>query len=485
MTSFSVDPAAAQVAALHAACTAGSAAAGHALYLGHGGDQWHFARPEHSMLVLGPPRSGKTSSVVIPNLFAAAGPVVSTSTKPDVVAATSAVRGRIGRCLLFDPTGSFPSGGTVEPLRWSPLQTAATWDGAVAVAASLVDVGAAPASGRPDSGHWNERARSLLAPLLHAGSLEELDMRTVLGWVDRRQANPAKSILAAAPAGTADLAYNSLDGITATDERELSGIWSTASGALSGYRSERALATTVAPDMDAAAFVDSADTIYICAPAHRQALVAPMVVGLLEDVRNAAYARSASLTGRPGTRPPVLLALDEVANIAPLPSLPALVSEGGGQGLVTLACFQDLSQARRRWPQEAEGFPSLFGTTMVLPGIADVRTLEALSTLAGDEEVATRSVSAGRAPTGHPFTDAVTGGRPTTGESMATRLRRRLPPDLIGQGAPGHALVFDERNQAGWIPLAPAHGVDPWRPMHEFGHREHVRLRDRAVDLGR
>ena len=78
---------------------------------------------------------------------------------------------------------------------------------------------------------------------------------------------------------------------------------------------------------------------------------------------------------------PVVLALDEVANIAPIPDLPAMVSEGGGQGLLTLACLQDLSQARGRWGSAAEGFLSLFGTTVVLPGIGDVRTLEALSAL--------------------------------------------------------------------------------------------------------
>ncbi len=60
--------------------------------------------------------------------------------------------------------------------------------------------------------------------------------------------------------------------------------------------------------------------------------------------------------------------------------------------MTTLACFQDLTQARRRWPVHADGFPSLFGTTVVLPGIGDVRTLDALSQLAGDEEVPTPHV---------------------------------------------------------------------------------------------
>jgi hypothetical protein len=316
----------------------------------------------------------------------------------------------------------------------------------------------------------------MLGPLLYAAALDGSDMRTVLTWVDRRKSLPAQIILAGAPGGIAELAANALEGLAATDERELSGIWSTASGALSGFRTERVLAITADPDFDADRFVGSADTIYICAPAHRQALVAPMVVGLIEDVRNAAYQRAAE--GRDDRRhPPVLLALDEVANIAPLPNLPSMISEGGGQGVVTLACLQDLSQARRRWPDEAEGFPSLFGATLVLPGIGDVRTLEALSTLAGDEEIATRSVSSGRAPSGHPVADIVTGGSHHVGESASTQWRRRLPPDLITRGSPGLALAFDQRNQPAWVQLAPAHSAEPWKTLSEFGgsHRRQPR----------
>jgi hypothetical protein len=40
------------------------------------------------MLVLGPPRSGKTSTLVVPNVLAAPGPVLITSTKADVLRAT-------------------------------------------------------------------------------------------------------------------------------------------------------------------------------------------------------------------------------------------------------------------------------------------------------------------------------------------------------------------------------------------------------------
>lgn len=355
------------------------------------------------------------------------------------------------------------------PLRWSPLQSCTTWMASLSMARALVEVGSATTARgvqRSDGSHWSERAQALMAPLMHAAALDGADMRTVLTWVDRRQALPAQQILAGEPGSATELARNLLDGIVATDERELSGIWSTASGSLSGFRSDQALAATADPDFDANRFVDSSDTIYIASPAHHQALVSPMVVGLIDDIRQATYSRGATEASHRDS--PVLLALDEVANIAPIPDLPAMISEGGGQGLVTMACFQDLSQARHRWPTQADGFPSLFGTTVVLPGIGDVRTLEALSVLAGEEEIATRTVSRGRTLTDHPLIDFASGGRPQFGENVSTQWRRRLPADVIARGSSGHALAFDERNRPGWVPLAPSHAVEPWRSLRNL-----------------
>ena len=168
--------------------------------------------------------------------------------------------------------------------------------------------------------------------------------------------------------------------MAATDERERSGIFSTASGLLSAYRSQAVLETAKDPNFDPVSFARSSDSLYICAPAQEQDRLAPLVVALLEQIR-------AAVLARPPDAAPVVFALDEVANIAPLSSLPALAAEGGGQGLVTLACLQDLSQARVRWGEAAEGFFTLFGTKVILPGVADHRTLQLISALAGDHQV--------------------------------------------------------------------------------------------------
>jgi type IV secretory pathway TraG/TraD family ATPase VirD4 len=272
-------------------------------------------------------------------------------------------------------------------------------------------------------------------------------MATVLRWVDRHEGSPALAVLADR-AGEESPATNLLAGILATDGREQSGIWSTASGALSAYRSAAALDSTTGPLLDPDEFCRGSHTLYICAAGRRQQLLAPLVVGVLAEVRDAAYRRA----GAGAADPPVLFALDEVANIAPLPDLPAVVSEGAGQGLLTLACLQDLSQGRTRWGHHADAFVSLFGTTVVLPGIADVPTLRALSTLAGEVELPVRGVSAAKASI----------GRVQRSVSVHATWRPRLPPDVIARGVAGGALAIDDRNRMGWITLTPAHASSPF-----------------------
>jgi type IV secretion system protein VirD4 len=451
--------------------------AGCGIYLGSGrvGPAW--AKPEQAVLVLGPPRSGKTTAIVIPSVISAIGSVVSTSTKPDVLLSTARARLDRGPCFVYDPSGTVEVPAGIERARWSPVPRCRQWDEALLVAGRLVGtVRPSGSQARVDGfDHWTERAQALLAPLLHAAGVDGADMREVLRWVDRREASHAMAILDRLGH---DSAADQLAGIVCTETREQSGIWSTASSVLAAYRSEAALATTVAPNLDTASFCDCGGTLYICATGSRQALAAPLVVGLLSEIRDGAYARAAAETGgrAPEPRPsprraPLVLALDEVANIAPLPDLPAMVSEGGGQGVLTLACLQDLSQARARWGNRADGFMSLFGTTVVLPGIGDIRTLESLSTLAGDVEVQTRSVSApartpagiGRAVVNHFLygsTPPPTDRTPTV--TTSTTQRRRLPPDAVAHGYPGRALVVDEGNHLAWIGLTRCYESAPW-----------------------
>ena len=247
----------------------------------------------------------------------------------------------------------------------------------------------------------------------------------------------------------AERALDLLEGIAATEAREQSGIWSTASGVLAGYRTDAALASAQGRILDAAELVESRATLYVCAGSDHQRHAAPLVAGLLREVRSAAYQHSLSATvassdgawtgtSQASSGPPLLLVLDELANIAPLHDLPTLVAEGGSQGVVTLACLQDLAQARARWDREADGFLSLFGTKLVFPGIGDTRTLEAISLLAGEHEVPTVSVTRGARRGGAARLD-----EPRRGPSPCARtgsfLSTPSPEDITGVSSASRA----------------------------------------------
>ncbi|HEV2362452.1 MAG TPA: TraM recognition domain-containing protein [Acidimicrobiales bacterium] len=415
------------------------------IYLGGGVSGPAFAEPEDCVLVLGPPRTGKTTSIVIPNVLMASGPVVVTSTKPDVLSATWYERSRRGACLLFDPSGSLS--GPVPPIGWSPLQSSRTYDGAVLMAKTMVDI--ARPGVTSDSLHWNERAMALLGPLFHAAAADGRSMRDLLGWVDLREAAHAKRILAGVDA---ELASRSLRGILLSEEREQSGIWSTAASVLAGFRTESALRLTEGPLLDAEAFVAAGSagwspTLYVCASGARHQQAAPLVAGLLSDVRDATYRLNAlSPTGR--GRPATLFVLDELANIAPLPDLPHIVAEGGGQGLITLACLQDMSQARSRWPGSGAGFLSQFGTKVILPGIADIQTLQAISTMIGDRHVEQTSTTRRRGRAG---------GVRRQGSSTTSSTRREpiMPPSAVREGLAGLALTLTRGGKASWVRMTP------------------------------
>ena len=428
---------------------------GGGVYLGAAQDGApRHARAERAVLLLGPPRAGKTSAVIIPALIAHPGPAVSTSTKNDVASATRPARSRDGQTWVFDPTGVGGGPGGSRELRWSPVGSSVSWDGALLMARAMThQIGA----GTTDRSHWASRAQALLAPLLHAAAVHGRDMETVVEWVMRHELDDAGILLE--DERCSQLAFSSLLGLLNTEDRERSSIFSATADALQAYTSETALRAARDPNFDADAFVRSADTVYIHAPAEEQAAAAPIVCGLLSEIRRATY--RAHATGElPHGR--MLFALDEVANIAPLAELPQIASEGGGQGLTLLAALQDLSQARQRWGQQADGFLTLFGTKLILRGIADAKTLEAMSQMLGEYD--RRVVSSTRPQPS--VLDFISTSTPPARNSTtySTQRTRVLSPGEIANLPTGHGLHLDGVR---WelITLTPAHDTEPWQTL--------------------
>jgi type IV secretory pathway TraG/TraD family ATPase VirD4 len=249
------------------------------------------------------------------------------------------------------------------------------------------------------------------------------------------------------------LACSVLAGLQSTEARERSSIFSAAADALEAYTAHGALAAASDPNFDAERFVRTGDTIYIHAAAEDQALAAPLVCGLLSEIRRATYQahRDRALPGR------VLFALDEAANIAPLGELPQIASEGGGQGLQLLAAFQDLSQARARWGVQADGFLTLFGAKLILPGIADSQTIEQISLALGEYDRQITSVTKTRPR-------ALTPAPATRSETTSTQRQRVITPGDVANVPAGRALYLDGLR---WqlLTLTPAHRTEPWRTL--------------------
>jgi type IV secretion system protein VirD4 len=433
------------------------ASRGGGAFLGLAGGQGVFASREHAVLVLGAPRSGKTSGVVIPSVLAYPGALVSTSTKTDVRDATVRSRAGLGEVWAFDPTGETDASSRGRELRWSPVAAASSWDEALHTARAMTLAAPAVGRGTQHEQHWAERAAALLAPLLHAAHKSERGIEDVLGWVLRHELEQPGEILERAGAL---VACDVLLGVARTDQRERSSIFSATAGVLALYNTDSARRAAASPNFDPELFAASTDTIYITAPAHRQALCAPLVVGLLEQIRHATYRRAATHP----TADSLFFCLDEVANIAPIHDLPALVSEAGGQGLHVIACLQDLSQARARWgDQAAEGFLTLFQSKLVLPGISDPRTLEALSLVLGeiDRPMPTHSTGFSTSTTGWFSPTSRTHSR-SDGYTVARQ--RRLPPGEIAAITTGNALlVTGARHRR--LRLTPHHAAEPWRTI--------------------
>ncbi|HXA30102.1 MAG TPA: type IV secretory system conjugative DNA transfer family protein [Candidatus Angelobacter sp.] len=410
--------------------------------LGYKGRAWVTAPRQVGTLVIGPPRSGKTSGVIIPNVLAWTGPVVITSTRRDVLDACHGIRSQRGTVWCFDPVGIVASTmpATVNRLDWSPLRGAETFDTALTRARALL---AGAADGTEGRDHWRARGTQLLAALLHAAVLAQRPMSTVIEWTHAGRLDAAEHVCTQTRARQAAAI---LRGIAQTPDRERGSIWSALAGGLASFDDSIVLASAdraASCSFGADTFLSQPDSLFIVAPSDESTPLAPLVVGLVEEIRAEAL-RQSNATGALAL--PLLLALDEIASICPLPSLPQIAAEGGGRNVILLAILQDLSQAAARWGRDvADGLLTFAGAKLVLPGLADTETLQRLETLIGKHWV--EQVSRSDTQNGFLFGDR------TWGKYRSEIELPRIPATRVRQLLPGHAMALCGRDDARVIRL--------------------------------
>lgn len=355
-----------------------------------------WASVEDSILLVGPPRSGKGLHVVINAILDAPGAVVTTSTRPDNLTATLRARQRIGPVAVFDP--QHLAEGLPAGLRWSPVRGCEDPLTAMIRATGLASGTGLSAGGVEGGGFWEGKTRTALQALLHAAALDNRPPAELFRWtLDPTAAAEAVAILTGSTVAAAGWA-ESLEAMIDADPRTRGSIWQGVSLALSALADPRVL-DAVTPrsgeHFDPEAFLTESGTLYLLATGAgagaSSALVAALVEDLIETARRMA-ARSA------GARldPPVLLALDEIGNLAPLPSLPTLMAEGGGTGITTMPVLQSLAQARDKWGENAAN--AIWDAAIVkiiLGGASNSRDLQDLSTLIGERDEYTDSTTIG------------------------------------------------------------------------------------------
>ena len=136
----------------------------------------HVPLEEH-LLVMAPPRTYKTAFLA-DVILSYPGPVIATSTKPDIYALTAAVRDGLGPVHVFNPQHI---GGVASTFRWSPVQ--GCQDPATAIRRADAFAFAVSQKGVEDGTFWSAKASDYLRGYFHAAALAGLDLRHVAHWV--------------------------------------------------------------------------------------------------------------------------------------------------------------------------------------------------------------------------------------------------------------------------------------------------------------
>ncbi|MER7604689.1 TraM recognition domain-containing protein [Nocardioides sp. NPDC127503] len=351
---------------------------------------------EDSMLILGPPRSGKGLHLVINAILDAPGPVVTTSTRPDNLTATIEARADRGPVAVFDPQRL--AEGAPSGLRWSPVRGCEDPLTAMIRATGLAAATGLSAGGVEGGGFWEGKTRTALQALLHAAALDQRTAADLYTWtLNPSVATDAVAILRSST-GAADGWGDSLEAMISADPRTRDSIWMGVSLALSSLADPRVLDTVTPRDGEAfgpTEFLTNNGTLYLLATGAGAGAAWPLVAAFIEDLVETARHLAAT---SPGARldPPLLLALDEIGNLSPLPSMPVLMAEGGGTGITTMPVLQSLAQARDKWGDHAaNAIWDAAITKVLLGGTSATKDLQDLSALIGERDEHTDTLTVG------------------------------------------------------------------------------------------
>jgi len=392
-----------------------------------------YASWEDVVLAYMAPRSGKSTALAIPAVLSAPGAAVATSNKADVWAATAAIRAAEThqRVWTFDPQHIAWAPRTWW---WDPLADLTSVEEAERLAGHFV----LTVDDERSKDIWGPAAQELLAALLLAAKACGGTLHDVYEWLnDEANPTPVEVLRGAGLRGIA----TSLSGTQGSPAETRGSVYFTARVAAKCLRNPEITAWITPPSdpvvagpdgqpvrveqFDAAAFPGSRQTLFLLSK-DGGGSAAPLVAALTDRVMRAATLAAERAGGR--LDPPMVVVLDEAANICRIADLPQLYSHLGSRGVIPLTILQSHAQGVGVWGET--GMRALLGAAtvkMVGSGIDDANFAEDLSRLIGDHDVTTVSISSGD-------------GR--TSRSRSVRQQRILPASAIRALPKGQALVW-------------------------------------------
>jgi type IV secretion system protein VirD4 len=359
----------------------------HRVVLGRLGQQTFAAERYRPVMVVGPQRSGKTSAIVVPTLLEWDGPAIVTSIRTDVLAETIDARSQKGKVSVIDPGGIVKNYGVVG---WSPLELCGTWAGAVKMSRGLTEAGRA-SGGLQEGNFWFGKAGQLLAPLLYAAGGNAYGMADVVRWVKTQETFEVRALLQALGV---EEAMHSAESAFMMEDRARSSVYATLEQALGVFDNPTAMASADATQrfLTTDFCNGDANTAYLCAPPDTQEEYAPLFTAFVRSVLREAYVRNMDyVDGRDAQGPPVplLVLLDEAANITPLENLATLATTAAGTGIQLITVFHDLSQVAALYGEDTgRSIANNCSALLVLPGNRDPATARLIDDMLGGDQVA-------------------------------------------------------------------------------------------------
>lgn len=379
------------------------------------------------------PRAGKSTGIAVPRVLRAQGAVLLTSNKADVYAVTRAERAKAGTVWTFDPQGI---AHTPRAMWWNILGECHTIEGARRMAGHFV------ASVNDDTAKkdfWISAAQNTLTALFLAAARGGAPLTELLAWLaDPADRAPIDLLRQVGLVAMAEQLQGTVRGAVETRD----GIYETARQTVSCLLDPDILAW-VTPDPDLPEFrpdqhVLGHDTLYLLSK-DGGGSAAGVIAGLADATMRAGVVAAERMGGR--LDPPLTAVLDEAANVCRISDLPDLYSHFGSRGINVVTLLQSYRQGARVWGEV--GMDALWSAATVKllgAGLDDADFVQKISTLVGQHDVRTPSIS--RSKDG-------------TSRSYSYRQEAVLPPDRIRALPKGTALLLATGVRPALIRLRP------------------------------